>query len=43
MRERRCACGHYFGQHEIRAGGLFGCYITGCPCLAFTDPRKEDP
>lgn len=43
VRERPCRRGHYVGQHEIRAGVLFGCYITGCPCLDFTDAQKGDP
>lgn len=32
---RRCACGHTHAQHEIRSGGLFGCYIAGCICIDF--------
>ena len=37
--DRVCSCGHTHRQHEIRSGGLFGCYISGCLCIDFT----EDP
>lgn len=30
-----CTCGHSQGQHEIRSGGLLGCYISGCLCIDF--------
>lgn len=37
--ERFCECGHGIGRHEIRSGGLLGCYIDGCLCVDFADDR----
>lgn len=37
---RRCECGHSLGQHEIRSGGLMGCYISGCLCIDFAEPGQ---
>lgn len=33
--QAECECGHAHGQHEVRAGGLFGCFISGCICIDF--------
>lgn len=35
MAERQCKCGHRMGQHELRSGGLLGCFISGCLCIDF--------
>ena len=39
--DRFCTCGHMHRQHEIRSGGLFGCYISGCLCIDFADATAE--
>ena len=33
---RICECGHDIGQHELRGGGLLGCFIVGCGCIDHT-------
>ena len=43
MTDRFCVCGHAHRQHEVRAGGLFGCYIAGCLCIDFAQRfERED-
>lgn len=40
--QRVCACGHRIGQHELRSGGLLGCYIQSCLCIDFAEPTGID-
>lgn len=30
-----CTCGHGVHQHDLRGGGLLGCYLHGCNCIDF--------
>lgn len=30
-----CRCGHPIHAHELRSGGLLGCFLYGCCCIDF--------